>query len=406
MPNRRGQNYLQDWEVAIVKAMLQHTDKKNQTILAYFTRPNRSINHRLISQIRDNQIHTGIAPASKGAMEIFISNYPFIDWNTGLHIYADELLIKAREAILNAVQTYNNPKTHFRAEIFIVSAVIAWTYVIHAFFKREGIDYFKYKQDGTVQKTKYGGDCFLGLLECLDKPECKVNEGAKNNLEYLIEIRNEIEHRCTQKIDADISAKLQACCMNFNQYIKETFGDALGLDKDLSFALQFSHLNLEQQKTMASELTLPVNVRLAQEKFEDNMSEEQYNDQRYAIRVGIFSRTSNNKNKADQLVTLVDPDSPESEQINQIVLKRSEPEKYKPKRIVKEMKAAGFSNFRMHEHTLLKKKFDPQHEKKIGNNIGKYGVWIDNDWFYYESWLDKIKKHCQDHGKGNFALNP
>ncbi len=406
MNRRRSHNHLQDWEIAIVKAMIQHTDKNNQTILAYFTRPSRSINHRLIGQIRKNVIHKEIASASKTNMEVFMSDYPFIDSDTGLHVYADELLIKAREAMLNAVQTYNNPKTHFRAEIFIVSAVIAWTYLLHAFFKRESIDYLRRDSNGIVETTKHGADRFLGLLECLNKQECTVDDSTKKNLEYLIEIRHEIEHRCTQKIDADIGAKLQACCMNFNQYTKKYFGDMLGLDKDLSFALQFSHISLEQQQSMARETNLPVNVKLAQEKFESNMSYEQYNDQRYAIRVDLSYRRSKNKNTADQFAVLVPTDSPNVNEASQIFTKNAELTKYIPSEVVKEMNKAGFLDFRMHEHSVLKQKFKPQHTPKTNDKGGKYGIWIGKYWFYYQSWLDEIKKYCHENGEGRFSLHP
>ena len=402
MAKRRSKNYLHDWEISIVKAMLHYAYTSDQKILAYFTRPERTINHRVIAQTRTGKINKGIPTASKDDMEIFISNHPFIDWDTGLHLYNDELLIKAREAMLNAVQTYNNPKTNFRAEIFIVSAVIAWTYLLHAFFKREGIDYRKYEK-GIVKTTKTGRECFLGLQECLDNKKCTVDDITKKNLGLLLEIRHEIEHKCTQKIDASISKNLQSCCMNFNNYIKEYFGDRLGLDKDLSFALQFSRISLEQQKTMAQETNLPASIKLTQEKFEAGMSYEQLNDQRYAISFDLVIRASNNANKADGIVTLADANSPESDQPKQIVLKRFSPETFKPKTIVKKMNDSGFSNFRMHEHTVLKKKFNPQHANKTGNTSGKYGVWADNSWFYSESWLNKIKEYCQEHGEGHFA---
>lgn len=39
----------------------------------------------------------------------------------------------------------------FRAELFIVTCVIAWTYLLHARFKRD----YRYKNaDGTIKKTK------------------------------------------------------------------------------------------------------------------------------------------------------------------------------------------------------------------------------------------------------------
>ena len=53
--------------------------------------------------------------------------------------------------MLFAVQSYNNPRTYFRSEIFIVTAIIAWTYLLHAYYKMQNVDYrYKVKRkDGT-----------------------------------------------------------------------------------------------------------------------------------------------------------------------------------------------------------------------------------------------------------------
>ena len=52
MAKRPRKNRLERWEVAMVKAMLATRGHNDQDILAYFTRPNRSINHRVIAEIR------------------------------------------------------------------------------------------------------------------------------------------------------------------------------------------------------------------------------------------------------------------------------------------------------------------------------------------------------------------
>jgi hypothetical protein len=43
---------------------------------------------------------------------------------------ANELVSKSREAMLTAVQIYNNPQINFKSELFIVSTVISWTYLL------------------------------------------------------------------------------------------------------------------------------------------------------------------------------------------------------------------------------------------------------------------------------------
>ena len=50
-----------------------------------------------------------------------------------------ELLRKSREAALNSVQTFNNPLTTFKTETFIVLMNIAWLYLLHAYYRRQGL---------------------------------------------------------------------------------------------------------------------------------------------------------------------------------------------------------------------------------------------------------------------------
>ena len=138
---RRRGNTLEPWEISIVKAMLSTHDRTDQDILAYFTRPTRSVNHRLIGQIRKGIVDKDIEPASEEDLAEFLATWPEIDPQTGLSLRGDELLIKAREAMIAAVHTFNGAGLYFRTELFIVTAIIAWTYLHHAHFRRLGIDY-------------------------------------------------------------------------------------------------------------------------------------------------------------------------------------------------------------------------------------------------------------------------
>lgn len=129
MAVRRRGNRLERWEIGLIKAMIADGRWPNdQDILAYFTRPTRSINHRAISEIRTNAKHTAVKAAPADELEVFIGSWPEVDPETGLSLRGDELLIKAREAMISAVHTFNSAGLSFRAELFIVTAVIAWTY--------------------------------------------------------------------------------------------------------------------------------------------------------------------------------------------------------------------------------------------------------------------------------------
>ena len=157
--------------------------------------------------------------------------------------------------MIAAVHTFNGAGLTFRAELFIVTAVIAWTYLLHAWFRKNSIEY-RYMQDGVVQTTKEGAERYLELGACLRHEESPVADGVKKNLEVLLAIRHEIEHRSTTRIDDAVSAKLQACCINFNEAIKVWFGAHCGLERRLPIALQFVTFGADQRLDTSKNLAV------------------------------------------------------------------------------------------------------------------------------------------------------
>lgn len=61
---------------------------------------------------------------------------------------ANELLDKSKEAMISAVQIYNNPLIRFKSEMFIITAIISWTYLMHAYYRKKGVEYRYYRQRG------------------------------------------------------------------------------------------------------------------------------------------------------------------------------------------------------------------------------------------------------------------
>ena len=269
---RRPGNTLETWEVALVKTMLARK-LVPQDIQAYFSRPTRSINHARISEIRDGTKHKTVKAASNGELDAFLEAWPNIDPNTGLHLQGDELLVKAREAMIAAVHTFNSAGLYFRAELFIVTTIIAWTYLLHAFYKREGIDY-RYKKAGAVEKTPSGADKYWELGQCLAHGKCPLEKGVINNLNFLCEIRHEIEHRSTNRIDDALSAKLQACCINFNDAIKSLFGKKFALEMRLPIALQFVTFDGAQRAGLIG-ADIPGHIATVMDNFHNNLSDEE-----------------------------------------------------------------------------------------------------------------------------------
>ena len=138
-----------------------------------------------------------------------------------------ELLQKSKEAALSAVQIFNNPNISFKAETYIVLMIIAWTYLLHAFYRSTGIEYryFQTQANGKrkFDRTKNGAYKFWELERCLNDESSPLDKDTSNNLRFLIGIRHEIEHQMTTRIDDILSAKFQACCLNYDEYLRKLF---------------------------------------------------------------------------------------------------------------------------------------------------------------------------------------
>ncbi|CAA2145612.1 DUF3644 domain-containing protein [Methylobacterium bullatum] len=378
---RRPGNTLERWEIALVKAMLARKFVP-QDIQAYFSRPTRSINHARISEIRDGTKHKAIKGSTDDNLDIFLEAWPNLDEDTGLHLQGDELLIKAREAMIAAVNTFNSAGLRFRAELFIVTAIIAWTYLLHNYYKREGVDY-RYKRGGVVERTPSGAEKYWELSQCITTAACPLEVGIVNNLKFIIEIRNEIEHRSTNRIDDALSAKLQACCINFNDTISKLFGRQFSLEKRLPIALQFVTFDGMQRKSLLG-ADLPANISTAMDNFHNSLTDEEQKDPKFRFRVAFVPKLSGKASKSDLAIEFIKAGSPEAEAVERVLLKEIERPKLLPTEIVAKVRESGYPAFNMHDHTKISEQLDAR-------NPGKgYGVQVAKTWYWYESWLEKV----------------
>ena len=307
-----------------------------------------------------------------------------------------ELVKKAREAMLAAVQLYNNPQVTFKPEAFITLAVIGWTYMLHAHYRSIDVDYRYYRTAGkkkTYDKTKYGAYKHWELERCLNDAACPLDSETTTNLRFLIGVRHEIEHQMTDKIDEYLSAKLQACAINFDYYMCKLFGNKYNLSKELSLAIQFSPLSPDQRENLQDNLHITSNVKNFVVDFENVLSEEALRSSRYAYRVLFVPISAKRPGQADQVVEFVKSDSPLAEGLEKTyaVIKETEKRKYLPGEIVKLMKEKGYDKFSINKHTELWKSRDAKNPKF------SYGVLVANTWYWYETWFREVEKHCAAH---------
>lgn len=308
----------------------------------------------------------------------------------------NELATKAREAMLSAVQIYNNPNIQFKAETFIILSIIAWTYLMHAYYRASKIDYCYYKKTDAgrkrYDKTKYGAKKRWELERCLNDDDCPLDPVVKDNLRFLIGLRHEIEHQMTTKIDNALSARFQACCINFDEAIKKYIDSAYGISNHLSFSLQFSSISEPQVNQLRDYSELPPNISAYITSFDESIEDEVYNNPKYSYRVLFVRKMVNRKGQADKVIEFIPVDSPMAEGLNKEyeIIKEREKPKFLPKAIIEQMHQKGYAKLNQYHFIQCWKKINAR-------NDNKYGCWVGGkEWYWYENFIPVVEKYCKD----------
>jgi Protein of unknown function (DUF3644) len=225
-------------------------------------------------------------------------------------------LSKAREAALLAVETYNRPGASFRSAGFLVLMVIAWTALFHAIFaKRKVKAYYRQKRNPRRFERVDGDLKYWELSECLQQYFVDQNPPVRKNLEFVVKLRNKIEHRFLPALDIDIFGECQASLNNFERLMCDTFGDKYALSASLAFALQFGrNVHPSQETALRGALKQHLqSVRKFVERFRSTLSADVLGDQNYSFKVFLIPKVGASRSANDVAVEFIkyDPTKPE-----------------------------------------------------------------------------------------------
>lgn len=306
-----------------------------------------------------------------------------------------ELLTKSKEAALSAIKVFNDPLITFKSESFIVLMVIAWTYLLHAYYRAKGIEY-RYYHEGAKRRrfdrTKKGAFKYWELERCLNDGKSPLDPDTANNLRFLIGLRHEIEHQMTLALDGFLSGRYQACVMNYNTYLKNLFGSKQGLDKNLAYSLQFLEISEAQVAGARVAPNVPKRILAYIADFDADLTHEEYNSEKYSYRLLFKRKLVNRPGQADRVVEFIDPNSELAKTIDKEywVKKEVERPKFRAKDVVAEVKKAGFTRFKVfRDHVDFWKAEDAK------NPVKGYGVEIQGAWYWYESWIQRCIELCK-----------
>lgn len=377
----------------MIRGLIMHTDLNDQMIVAIFSHRSRTINHREIGYFRDpkNSKYSSYPITSKLDVQRFLARYERFErvakiYNVLPQEAYFQLIQKAAEAMKTAVGIYNNPAISWKSEIFIVNAIIAWTYLMHSYFLKSGVNY-QYMRNGKPVLIEDDQPKLWDLSKCISVEACPLPEPVKSNLKYLITIRDKIEHRISDNIDINVAPKFQACALNFNEFMCQWFGEEYSIAQELTFAIQFSQLSIANNKEIAGEKGLPKVIEVANKIIEATMPIEEYNDPQYSFRVHIVPRTVNNKAKSDQAVLYSAPGSDV-----EMAVRETERPKYRAKDIVQIMRSEGHESYSTYGKGGFVEFWKSIDARKPGKG---YGVEITGTWLWYDSMVQAVREELQ-----------
>lgn len=308
-----------------------------------------------------------------------------------------ELVVNSRDAALTAIRTFNDPHVSFKSETYVVLMIIAWTYLLHAYYRSKGIEY-KYHSQGPKRRkfdrTKHGAYKYWELERCLNDKASPVDKDTTNNLRFLIGLRHEVEHQMTFSLDNWLSGRYQACALNYNYYIKKLFGDQHGLDSLLAFSIQFADLSPEHSEKKQAGI-IPQNLRKYIGEFDGALDHDEYNNPRFSYRMLFKRKLVNTPGQADKVIEFIDPKSELAKTIDKEfwVKKETERPKYRATDVVEAVKKAGFNKFRiLAEHLRMWQAEDAKNPAK------GFGVEVQGVWYWYHPWVDRCIELCTQAG--------
>ncbi|XWO13573.1 DUF3644 domain-containing protein [Candidatus Hepatincola sp. Pdp] len=320
---KKVRNPITDYEISIIKRLLQDgVDKQDIQfkidLYRYFINNNKSLNFGRINDIENLSKNLGVRSSKvEPANDVIISNFKNIISNgnltTRLNPFIDshELIIKAREFMVAAINSFNSSAFNSCTEQFLIFSNIAWTSLLQTIAIDKSVE--------IICNEKY-----LSLKKLIIKLHNinALTSAMKINLELLIKIRDQVVHTPHHKFPTEIFSYLQASCFNFNKVIISYYGEERGLDNTFSIALQMATFKPFQLQSLGGKNSNNnfAYIESTINDFEKELDNKVLENQEYKCNIAIVPLAVNKENKAD-FVCVIPPDSKEAKDIQNIVFK-------------------------------------------------------------------------------------
>ena len=331
---------------------------------------------------------------------------------------AKENLDKARSAAIAAVASYNQPGPQFRTAQYLILITVGWTALFHAIFYKQRIrPWYRKRGSGTGRAIRYeridGEPKHWELSECLDQYYAQDHPPERKNLDFIIGLRNKIEHRNLPDLDSRLYGECQASLLNFESLLVQEFGSRYALQEWLVVSLQMSR-EMPPEKRQAARTLAKGSTRSVLDyvdRFRGGLPSAVLSNQKYSYNVYLIPRVVGRENVADAAVQFVKFDDASSEELenlirqNVLIKEKKVPvanlNLFKPGKVVEQVRARIPFRFTVNNHTVAWKYYEVRPAPNAPSperTKSQYCVYdsAHRDYLYTKAWIEKLIRDLSD----------
>ena len=308
------------------------------------------------------------------------------------------LLEKSQDSALQAVSTYNDPRSIFRAGNFTVLMTIAWTSLMHAYFEKHKINYYYKKSNGRYEYID--GDKATWDLQQSLKKVFEENDPVRKNVELFIKLRNKVEHRNLPSLDQFVLGECQALVLNYETWLVNEFGKGSSIIDTMFVPIQISSSRRTLPKSK-----LERDVISFVKDYRNLLSVDVVNSQKYEFKAFFVPKIGNHRNSSDLAIEFVRYDETNKEEMEKydkaiIAIKEkgvpvANADRYKPTKVLEKINELSKKKKNMAWHTSMWQKYKVRPNGSASNKIGcktEYCVYDSphSDYVYTQKWIDLL----------------
>ncbi|HDR1885601.1 TPA: DUF3644 domain-containing protein [Pasteurella multocida] len=276
--------------------------------------------------------------------------------------------------------------------------IIAYTALFHSIFEKKGISYYYKNNDGSFKMID-GQEKAWELSTCMKEYWKGSKQAEAMNLDFLIKLRNRIEHRGLPAIDIMIVGECQAALNNFEVLLSNEFGDEYTLKTNLAISMQLSNVSLQAQINAMKEFQTKSYkvIREFIDGYKRSLDINILSNQNYRMSVFLIPKIGNHFKSSDLAIEFINVDSLSDEELEKYeqaigFIKGVElPYKLKPSQVVDKVREE-FPNFNMHTHTKLWKEYEARPQHHLRSFRGQFSAYVEgyDSYLYSPKWVEFI----------------